>query len=173
LSDAAGKDDVIKHVVEHLSPRGTTVVALGEPSDRELAGWYSQRHVAQLPAAGEIVVLNRSWYNRAGVEHVMGFCSKEELEEFFQSVPSFEQALTSGGIKLLKLYLDVGRASQASRLEHRRLDPLRHWKGSQVDETAVEYWPAYTEARNRMLLGRTPSSRRGRSCRRTASAWRG
>lgn len=149
--DAAGKDDVIKHFVQHLSPRDTKVVALGKPSDRELAGWYFQRHVAHLPGAGEIVILNRSWYNRAGVEHVMGFCSKEELAEFFQSVPSFEQALISGGTKLLKLYLDIGRAAQASRLAHRRIDPLRHWKGSQVDDTAVEYWTAYTEARNAML----------------------
>jgi polyphosphate kinase 2 len=150
--DAAGKDDVIKHIVEHLSPRDTRVVALGRPSDREMAGWYFQRHVAQLPAAGEIVVFNRSWYNRAGVEHVMGFCSKEELEEFSQSVAGFEQSLTSGGIKLLKSYLDVGRATQARRLEHRALDPLRHWKVSQIDETAVEYWKAYSDARNAMLL---------------------
>jgi len=150
--DAAGKDDAIKHMVEHLSPRDTRVVALGKPSDRELAGWYFQRHVAQLPVAGEIVMFNRSWYNRAGVEHVMGFCSKEELEQFFQSVPSFEQALTSGGIRLLKLYLDVGRASQARRLERRRVDPLRQWKSSQIDETAVEYWKAHTDARNTMLM---------------------
>jgi polyphosphate kinase 2 len=150
--DAAGKDDIAKHIVEHLSPRDSRVVALGQPSDRELAGWYFQRHAAQLPGAGEIVVFNRSWYNRAGVEHVMGFCSKEELEEFFQSVPGFEQSLASGGVKLLKLYLDVGRASQARRLAHRQLDPLRKWKSSHVNETAVEYWKAYTDARNAMLL---------------------
>ena len=150
--DAACKDDIAKHIVEHLSPRDSRVVALGQPSDRELAGWYFQRHAAQLPGAGEIVVFNRSWYNRAGVEHVMGFCSKEELEEFFQSVPGFEQSLASGGVKLLKLYLDVGRASQARRLAHRQLDPLRKWKSSHVNETAVEYWKAYTDARNAMLL---------------------
>ena len=156
--DAAGKNDIIKHVVAHWSPRDTRVVALGKPSYSELAGWYFQRHVAQLPAAGEIVILNRSWYNRAGVEHVMGFCSKEELEGFFQSVPSFEEALASGGVQLLKTYLDVGRASQTSRLEQRRLDPLGHWKDSPIDETAVEYWTPYTDARNAMLL-RTHTSR--------------
>lgn len=150
--DAAGKSDVIRHLVQHLSPRDARVVALGKPSDQESAGWYFQRHVAHLPRSGEIVVLNRSWYNRAGVEHVMGFCCKEELEAFFQSSQSFEQALTSGGVKLLKFYLDVGRASQARRLEHRRSDPLRHWKGSPIDDTAVEYWNAYTQARNAMLL---------------------
>jgi polyphosphate kinase 2 len=150
--DAAGKDDVIKHIVEHLSPRDVRVVALGRPSDREMAGWYFQRHVAQLPGAGEIVIFNRSWYNRAGVEHVMGFCSKEELEEFPQSVPSFEQSLTGSGIKLMKFYLDVGRATQARRLAHRALDPLRRWKASEIDETAVEYWKAYSDARNAMLL---------------------
>jgi len=150
--DAAGKDDIAKHIVQNLSPRDSRVVALGQPSDRELAGWYFQRHAAQLPGAGEIVVFNRSWYNRAGVEHVMGFCSKEELEAFFQSVPSFEQSLISGAVKLLKLYVDVGRASQARRLAHRQLDPLSHWKSSHVNETAVEYWKAYTGARNAMLL---------------------
>ena len=150
--DASGKNDIVKHIAEHLSPRDSRVVTLGQPSGRELAGWYFQRHVAQLPAAGEIVIFNRSWYNRAGVEHVMGFCSKEELEAFFQSVPSFEQSLISGGVKLLKLYVDVGRASQARRLAHRQLDPLSHWKSSHVNETAVEYWTAYTDARNAMLL---------------------
>jgi polyphosphate kinase 2 len=150
--DAAGKDDIAKHIVENLSPRDSRVVALGQPSDREQAGWYFQRHAAQLPGAGEIVIFNRSWYNRAGVEHVMGFCSKEELEEFFQSVPSFEHSLISGGVKLLKLYLDVGQASQARRLAHRQLDPLSHWKSSHINETAVEYWKSYTDARNAMLL---------------------
>jgi polyphosphate kinase 2 len=150
--DASGKNDIVQHIVEHLSPRDSRVVTLGQPSERELAGWYFQRHAAQLPGAGEIVIFNRSWYNRAGVEHVMGFCSKEDLEEFFQSVPSFEQSLISGGVKLLKLYLDVGRASQARRLAHRQLDPLSHWKSSHINETAVEYWKAYTDARNAMLL---------------------
>lgn len=150
--DAAGKADIARHIVEHLSPRDCRVVALGQPSERELAGWYFQRHAAQLPGAGEIVVFNRSWYNRAGVERVMGFCSKEELEAFFQSVPSFEQSLIAGGVTLLKLYLDIGRACQARRLAHRQLDPLGHWKSSHVDETAVEYWKAYTDARNVMLL---------------------
>ena len=150
--DASGKNDIVQHIVENLSPRDSRGVTLGQPSERELAGWYFQRHAAQLPGAGEIVIFNRSWYNRAGVEHVMGFCSKEDLEEFFQSVPSFEQSLISGGVKLLKLYLDVGRAAQARRLAHRQLDPLSHWKSSHINETAVEYWEAYTDARNAMLL---------------------
>ena len=149
--DAAGKGGVVKRLVEHLSPRDVRVVALGKPSDRERAGWYFQRHAAQLPGAGEIVVFNRSWYNRAGVEHVMGYCSREELEMFFQSAPSFEQALIGDGIQMVKLYLDVGRAEQARRLAHRRHDPLWRWKGSQVDEAAIEYWSAYSEARNAML----------------------
>ena len=111
--DCAGKSDCLRHLVAHLNPRQSRVVALGTPSDRESVAWYFQRHVAQLPNAGEIVFFNRSWYNRPGIERVIGFCSKEELDEFFVTVPSFEQTLVSAGVKLLKLYLDVGRAEQA------------------------------------------------------------
>ena len=151
---AAGKDDIAKHIVQHLSPRDSRVVALGQPSDRELAGWHFQRHAAQLPGAGcrRDRRLQPQLVQPGGSRARPGFCSKEELEAFFQSVPSFEQSLISGGVKLLKLYVDVGRASQARRLAHRQLDPSSYWKSSQANETAVEYWKAYTDARNAMLL---------------------
>ena len=115
--DAAGKDGSIKRIVKHLSPRETRVVALGKPSDRDRSSWYFQRYVAQLPVAQELVLFNRSWYNRAGVERVMGFCSKDEHEEFMQSVPKFEEMLVNSGIKLLKYYLDVSKG------EHRGVWP--------------------------------------------------
>ena len=150
--DAAGKDGGIKRVVEYLSPRETRVVALGKPSDRERRGWYFQRYVAQLPVAEEFVLFNRSWYNRAGVEHVMGFCSKEEHEEFMGSVPKFEEMLVNSGIKLLKYYLDVSKDEQTRRLAERKRDPLKQWKSSPIDAVAVKHWKAYSEARDTMLL---------------------
>jgi len=128
--DAAGKDGSIKRIVEYLSPRETRVVALGKPSDRERKGWYFQRYVPHLPVAEELVLFNRSWYNRAGVEHVMGFCTKEQHEEFMQSVPKFEEMLVGSGIKLLKYYLDVSKDEQVKRLEERRRDPLKQWKSA-------------------------------------------
>jgi polyphosphate kinase 2 len=150
--DAAGKDGGIKRIVEYLSPRETRVVALGKPSDRERRAWYFQRYVAQLPVAEEFVLFNRSWYNRAGVEHVMGFCSKEEHEEFMHSVPQFEEVLVNSGIKLLKYYLDVGKDEQTRRLAERKRDPLKQWKSSPIDAVAVKHWKAYSEARDTMLL---------------------
>lgn len=150
--DAAGKDGGIKRIVEYLSPRETRVVALGKPSDRERRAWYFQRYVAQLPVAEEFVLFNRSWYNRAGVEHVMGFCSKEEHEEFMHSVPQFEEMLVNSGIKLLKYYLDVGKDEQTRRLAQRKRDPLKQWKSSPIDAVAVKHWKAYSEARDTMLL---------------------
>ena len=150
--DAAGKDGGIKRVVEYLSPRETRVVALGKPSDRERRGWYFQRYVAQLPVAEEFVLFNRSWYNRAGVEHVMGFCSKDEHEEFMGSVPKFEEMLVNSGIKLLKYYLDVSKDEQTRRLTERKRDPLKQWKSSPIDAVAVKHWTAYSEARDTMLL---------------------
>ena len=150
--DAAGKDGGIKRVVEYLSPRETRVVALGKPSDRERRGWYFQRYIAQLPVAEEFVLFNRSWYNRAGVEHVMGFCSKEEHEEFMHSVPKFEEMLVNSGIKLLKYYLDVSKDEQTRRLVQRRRDPLKQWKISPIDAVAIKHWKAYSEARDTMLL---------------------
>jgi polyphosphate kinase 2 len=150
--DAAGKDGGIKRVVEHLSPRETRVVALGRPSDREQRGWYFQRYVAELPVAEEFVLFNRSWYNRAGVERVMGFCSDEEHEEFMQSVARFEEMLVNSGIRLLKYYLDVSKDEQTRRLAERKRDPLKRWKSSPIDAVAVKHWKAYSEARDTMLL---------------------
>ena len=150
--DAAGKDGSIKRIVEYLSPRETRVVALGKPSDRERRAWYFQRYVAQLPMAEEFVLLNRSWYNRAGVEHVMGFCSKEEHEEFMQSVPKFEEMLVNSGIKVLKYYLDIDKDEQVKRLAKRQRDPLKQWKSSPIDAVAVKHWNAYSAARDAMLL---------------------
>jgi polyphosphate kinase 2 len=150
--DAAGKDGSIKRIVEFLSPRETRVVALGTPSDRERSAWYFQRYVAQLPVAGEIVLFNRSWYNRAGVEHVMGFCSKDEYEAFMQSVPKFEAMLVHSGIKLLKYYLDISKDEQKRRLADRERDPLKQWKSSAIDAVAVKHWKAYSAARDAMLL---------------------
>ena len=150
--DSAGKDGSIKRIVQYLSPRETRVVALGKPSDRERGGWYFQRYVAQLPVAQELVLFNRSWYNRAGVEHVMGFCSKDEHEEFMLSVPKFEEMLVNSGIKLLKYYLDIGKDEQTRRLAERKRDPLKQWKSSPVDAVALKHWKAYSRARDAMLL---------------------
>jgi polyphosphate kinase 2 len=149
--DAAGKDGVIKRLVKHLSPRETRVVALGKPSDRDRSAWYFQRYAPHLPVAGEFVVFNRSWYNRAGVEWVMGFCSKEEHEEFLETVLDFEQLLVRSGTKLLKYYLDVSRDEQKRRLNDRRKDPLKQWKISPIDEKAAKLWHDYSVARNEML----------------------
>ena len=150
--DAAGKDGSIKRIVEYLSPRETRVVALGKPSDRDRSGWYFQRYVAHLPVAEELVLFNRSWYNRAGVEHVMGFCSKDQHEEFMQSVPKFEEMLVNSGIKLLKYYLDISKGEQIRRLADRARDPLKQWKTSPIDAVAVKHWKAYSTARDAMLL---------------------
>ena len=150
--DSAGKDGSIKRIVENLSPRETRVVALGKPSDRERSAWYFQRYVPHLPVAEELVLFNRSWYNRAGVEHVMGFCTLDEHEEFMQSVPSFEAMLVGSGIKLLKYYLDIGKDEQIKRLHDRRHDPLKQWKSSPIDAVAVKHWRAYSQARDEMLM---------------------
>ena len=149
--DAAGKDGTIKHIVEHLSPRETRVVALGPPSDREQHSWYFQRYVGHLPSAGEMVLFNRSWYNRAGVEPVMGFCTKQETHAFLEAAPEFEHMLVHSGLKLFKYYLDIGKKEQKKRLVERRQDPLAQWKLSPVDAKAQKLWDAYTEARDRMF----------------------
>jgi polyphosphate kinase len=149
--DAAGKDGTIKHIVEHLSPRETRVVALGPPSDREQHSWYFQRYVRYLPAAGEMVLFNRSWYNRAGVEPVMGFCTKAETREFLETVPAFEQMLIRAGIKLFKYYLDIDKREQKRRLRERRRDPLKQWKLSPVDAKAAKLWHRYSKARDVMF----------------------
>jgi polyphosphate kinase 2 len=149
--DAAGKDGTIKRIAAHLSPREVRVVALGKPTDREVTQWYFQRFVPHLPAAQEIVLFNRSWYNRAGVEFVMKFCTAEEREEFLEAAPRFERMLVRSDIVLLKYYLDITRDEQARRLRDRRRDPLKQWKISPVDEAAQRHWRAYSDARNTML----------------------
>ena len=149
--DAAGKDGTIKRIVQHLSPRETRVVALGKPSDRDRTSWYFQRYVPYLPAAQEFVLFNRSWYNRAGVERVMGFCTEAEHEEFMGSVSNFENMLVRSGVKLLKYYLDISKSEQKKRLEDRKSDPLKQWKVSPIDDQAIKHWKAYSVARNEML----------------------
>ena len=149
--DAAGKDGTIKRIVEHLSPRETRVVALGKPSDRESGAWYFQRYVPHLPSAQEFVLFNRSWYNRAGVEPVMGFCDAAQYEEFLDTVPVFEQMLLRSGIRLFKYYLDIDRDEQRRRLESRRRDPLKQWKLSPIDAQAQAHWKDYSRARDIMF----------------------
>lgn len=149
--DGAGKDGTIKRITEHLSPRDIRVVALQKPSDVEATQWYFQRYVTHLPAAGEIVILNRSWYNRAGVERVMGFCSDQEYEIFMRTAPVFEEMLADAGITVIKYYLDIDRAAQRKRLEARREDPLKQWKISPIDEKALRHFDDYTAARDAML----------------------
>jgi polyphosphate kinase 2 len=149
--DASGKDGTIKRIVQHLSPRETRVVALGKPSDRDRSSWYFQRYVAHLPAAQELVLFNRSWYNRAGVERVMGFCTEAEHEEFMGSVSNFENMLVRSGVKLIKYYLDISKAEQMRRLKDRKTDPLKQWKISPIDDQAIKRWKAYSLARNEML----------------------
>ena len=149
--DASGKDGTIKRIVQHLSPRETRVVALGKPSDRDRTSWYFQRYVPYLPAAQELVLFNRSWYNRAGVERVMGFCTEAEHEEFMGSVSTFENMLVGSGVKFLKYYLDISKAEQKKRLEDRKTNPLKQWKVSPIDDQAIKYWKAYSLARNEML----------------------
>ena len=150
--DAAGKDGTIKRIIRQLSPRETKVVALGKPSDREDREWYFQRYSAQLPVSGEFVLFNRSWYNRAGVEKVMGFCTKKEYKSFFTQVELFEEMLVNAGFIVLKYYLDISKEEQEKRLADRRKDPLKQWKISPIDKEAVRYWKDYSEARNEMLL---------------------
>ncbi|HEU4719022.1 MAG TPA: polyphosphate kinase 2, partial [Bacteroidia bacterium] len=150
--DAAGKDGTIKRITRHLSPRETMVVALGKPSDRDNSSWYFQRYARYLPAGGEIVIFNRSWYNRAGVEKVMGFCSEKQYKSFFTEVGSFEKMLSDAGIIVLKYYLDISRKEQRKRLDDRKRDPLKQWKISPIDQKAQDMWDEYSEARNKMLL---------------------
>ena len=155
--DAAGKDGSIKRIIQHLSPRETRVVALGKPSDREESQWYFQRYTPYLPAAAEIVFFNRSWYNRAGVEKVMGFCTDAQYEEFFAEVTDFEGMLVRSGIHFIKVYLDISKSEQKKRLEARKEDPLKQWKTSPIDDQAVKYWKDYSSARN-VMFARTHTS---------------
>ena len=150
--DAAGKGGTIKRFREHLNPRGARVVALPKPSDIERGQWYFQRYITQFPTVGEIVFFDRSWYNRAGVEPVMGFCTTEEYRLFMAEVPGLERAWVESGIRLFKLWFDVGKEEQRRRLEARRTHPLKQWKLSPMDELAAEKWDAYTRARDAMFL---------------------
>jgi polyphosphate kinase 2 len=149
--DASGKDGVIKRITQHLSPRETRTVALGKPTERETNAWYFQRYVAHLPAEAEMVLFNRSWYNRAGVERVMGFCSEAEYDEFMNTVNDFETLLVNSGINLIKYYLDISKDEQKRRLQNRKNDPLTQWKISPIDDLAIAHWDDYTLARDIML----------------------
>ncbi len=149
--DAAGKGGVIKRVTQRLNPRSCTVVALSAPTERERSQWYFQRYVAHLPAAGEIVLFDRSWYNRAGVERVMGFCSEAECEEFFRTVPEFERMLVGSGIILVKYWFSITDEEQNWRFLMRIHDPLKQWKLSPMDLESRRRWELYTKAKEEML----------------------
>ena len=150
--DAAGKGGTIKRVIEHMNPRGARVVALEKPTDKERTEWYFQRYVQHLPSAGEVVLFDRSWYNRAGVERVMGFCSMDEVREFLRSAPEFERMLVRSGIHLLKFYFSVSKEEQLNRFTRRETDPLKQWKLSPVDRESQDKWPAYTKAKEDMFF---------------------
>jgi polyphosphate kinase 2 len=150
--DAAGKDGTIKRIVKHLSARETRVVALGKPSDWQNREWYFQRYTAHLPVSGEFVLFNRSWYNRAGVEKVMGFCTDKEYKSFFAEVELFEKGLVDAGFTIQKYYLDISKDEQQNRLKARETDPLKQWKISPIDKVAIKHWKDYSETRNEMLL---------------------
>lgn len=150
--DAAGKGGTIKRITEHLNPRGARVIALEKPSDRETSQWYFQRYTQYLPSAGEIVLFDRSWYNRAGVEPVMGFCTTTEHHEFLKEVPEFEQMLVKSGIVLMKFYFSVSKKEQAKRFKKREVDPLKQYKLSPVDKESQKLWDKYTIAKFSMLM---------------------
>jgi len=149
--DAAGKGGAIKRFMEHLNPRGARVVALEKPTEAERGQWYFQRYIQHLPTRGEIVLFDRSWYNRAGVEQVMGFCTPEEYDEFMRQVPEFERHLANSGIHLFKFWFSVSRAEQRRRFDERKLHPLKQWKLSPVDLASLDKWDAYTTAKEAMF----------------------
>lgn len=150
--DAAGKGGTIKRFMEHLNPRGARIVALEKPSDVERGQWYFQRYIQNLPTKGEIVFFDRSWYNRAGVERVMGFCSPSEHLLFMRQTPEFERMLVASGIHLFKFWFSVSREEQLRRFVSRYSDPLKHWKLSPVDVQSLDRWDDYTEAKNAMFF---------------------
>ncbi|HEV7187943.1 MAG TPA: polyphosphate kinase 2, partial [Blastococcus sp.] len=150
--DAAGKGGTIKRFTEHLNPRGAGVVALDKPSERERTQWYFQRYVQHLPAGGEIVLFDRSWYNRAGVERVMGYCTEEEYRQFLRQAPVFEAMLVNSGVHLIKLYFSVSRGEQRTRFIVRQIDPVRRWKLSPTDLASLDKWDDYTDAKETMFL---------------------
>lgn len=150
--DAAGKGGTIKRFMEHLNPRGARVVALDKPTDREKTQWYFQRYIQHLPAAGEMVLFDRSWYNRSGVERVMGFCSPQEYLEFMRQTPDVERMLVRSGIKLFKYWFSVTQDEQRSRFESREHQPLKKWKLSPIDKQSLDKWDDYTEAKEAMFF---------------------
>ena len=157
--DAAGKGGTIKRITEHLNPRGAKVIALEKPNETEKTQWYFQRYTQHLPSAGEIVLFDRSWYNRAGVEPVMGFCTKEEYKQFLTDVPDFEKMLVESGIVVLKYYFSVSKKEQEKRFKKRKIDPLKEYKLSPIDEEAQKLWDKYTDAKYKMLMStHTPIS---------------
>ncbi|RZU61833.1 polyphosphate kinase 2 [Zhihengliuella halotolerans] len=149
--DAAGKGGTIKRFAEHLNPRGAHVVALEKPTERESTQWYFQRYVQHFPAAGDIVMFDRSWYNRAGVERVMGFCTEAEHDRFVAHAPAFEKLLVDDGIDLVKFWFSVSRAEQLTRFTIRQIDPVRQWKLSPMDLASLDKWDAYTRAKEEMF----------------------
>lgn len=150
--DAAGKGGAIKRVMEHLNPRGARVVALEKPTEEERGQWYFQRYVRHLPSYGEIVLFDRSWYNRAGVENVMGFCTREEYNEFMRQVPEFERNLVRSGIILIKFWFSVSRDEQRRRFKERETHPLKQWKLSPIDRASLDKWDDYTSAKENMFF---------------------
>jgi polyphosphate kinase 2 len=150
--DAAGKGGTIKRFMEHLNPRGARVVALEKPSEVERGQWYFQRYVSELPTAGEIVMFDRSWYNRAGVERVMGFCNNEEYIEFMRQAPEFERNLSRSGIHLIKFWFSVSKKEQRRRFKERELHPLKQWKLSPIDLASLDKWDDYTKAKEAMFF---------------------
>ncbi|EAR61089.1 polyphosphate kinase 2 [Neptuniibacter caesariensis] len=150
--DAAGKGGTIKRIMEHLNPRGARVVALEKPTEQEKGQWYFQRYINHLPTAGEIVLFDRSWYNRAGVEKVMNFCSPAEYLEFMRQTPDLERMLTRSGIKVFKFWFSVSRDEQFRRFQARRVDPLKQWKLSPIDLASLDKWDSYTEAKESMFF---------------------
>jgi polyphosphate kinase len=150
--DAAGKGGTIKRFTENLNPRGANVVALEKPTERERTEWYLQRYISHLPAAGEIAMFDRSWYNRAGVERVMGFCTPHEVNEFLREAPEFEQMLARSGIILVKFWFSVSRTEQLRRFVRRQVDPVKRWKLSPVDLASLDKWDDYTEAKEDMFF---------------------
>ncbi|MCT7521035.1 polyphosphate kinase 2 [Aliarcobacter cryaerophilus] len=150
--DAAGKGGTIKRITEHLNPRGARIVALEKPNEQEKTQWYFQRYISHFPSAGEIVIFDRSWYNRAGVEPVMGFCTKEQHEQFLKDVPEFEKMLVESGIILFKYYFSVSKKEQERRFKKREDDPLKQYKLSPIDKEAQKVWDKYTNAKFSMLM---------------------
>ncbi len=150
--DAAGKGGTIKRLMEHMNPRGARVVALEKPSNEELGQWYFQRYVKHLPSAGEIVLFDRSWYNRAGVERVMGFCKSGDYLEFMRQAPELERMLVRSGVTFFKLWFSVSRNEQFRRFQQRKVDPLKQWKLSPIDMASLDKWENYTEAKEAMFF---------------------